>query len=68
MADQKTMPRVDDVVYIMDKKNKGPYKCTVLQVDDDESRFLIHWKGCGKRYDEWVTMDRIVAAPTTEKE
>ena len=66
MANQKTMPAVSDTVYVQDKKGKGPYECTVLEVDDAQSKILIHWTGCGKKFDEWITVDRIVSPPVSK--
>ena len=62
MANNKA-PQANDVVYVLDKKNKGPYECTILQVNDAEEKVLVHWTGCGKKSDEWVLIDRIVATP-----
>ena len=63
MESKKIMPVVDETVYVLDKKNKGPYKCTVLEVDGSQETVHIHWVGCGKKHDEWVTIDRLVDIP-----
>ena len=59
-----TSVHIGEEIQVLDKNKKGPYQCTVIDIDQNEGKVQIHWTGCNKKSDEWIdlTSTRIVEA------
>ena len=44
-----------DFIFVLDKKDNQPYKCKIVQVEDDKIK--IHYHKWNNSHDEWLEKD-----------
>ena len=53
---------INDVIHVIDKKDKKPYPCKIVGANQQDKRIKIHFIDWSDSYDEWIPLDsnRIV--------